>query len=260
MKEVWKDVFLDGEQTGYQVSNTGRIRYSLYKNSKKDGFVKPRPSKNGYLRVCIRLNGKKVERYIHRLVAECFLENEQNKPYVNHIDGDKTNNKVENLEWVTAFENMKHCFDNELCQTAKPVILYTLDGKFFGEFVSVSEALRVVAPQLKSTFGIDAKLLDVDNLEPRQAHGFQWRLRDGDNRPISDIRALCKRQRDKIVQLTLDGAFVKYFDYPTEACRELGVSNNGFINQVCKNKRKSAYGFKWMYYSDYLAKLQEEIV
>ena len=62
----------------------------------------------GYPQVTLRSNGVQVQRLVHRLVAEAFLANPSKLPAVNHIDGDKTNNAVQNLEWVTASENMKH--------------------------------------------------------------------------------------------------------------------------------------------------------
>ena len=257
MKEEWKPINLDGEETGYHISNFGRVRYVLYKNSKKDGFVKPRPTKTGYMRACIRHKGRKVERYIHRLVAEAFIENPEDKQFVNHIDGDKSNNSVENLEWVTRFENMRHCFDNELSPIAKPVILYTLKGEYYGEFVSVSEALRVVAPRLESTTGIDSRILNVKDTKPRQAQGFQWRLRDGDSRPVKDISNECKLMNIKVVRLTMNGEYLDEFNSISDACRFLNVINNGLINQACKNNKKSAHGFKWIYYSDYLAKYKK---
>lgn len=62
----------------------------------------------GYRMVVFTVNGKKIYKNVHRLVAENFLENHENKPEVNHKDGDKQNNSVDNLEWVTSSENQKH--------------------------------------------------------------------------------------------------------------------------------------------------------
>lgn len=97
MKEVWKDVI--GYEGKYKVSNLGNIK-SLIKNIPRKPFVKA----NGYL--SLNMLGKKM--YVHRAVALAFIPNPQNKPEVNHIDSDKQNNIVENLEWNTSSENHKH--------------------------------------------------------------------------------------------------------------------------------------------------------
>lgn len=99
----------------YSVSDTGRVR------NIKTGKIKVGISNNagnGYLYVDIYNNGKKSRKYIHRLVVENFIPNPQNKPMVNHIDGNTKNNNVSNLEWVTAQENVKHASSVLNCLTA----------------------------------------------------------------------------------------------------------------------------------------------
>lgn len=80
----------------------------------------PYIGKNGYAYINLRKNGETVRYYIHRLVAETFIPNPMNKPAVNHIDGDKLNNDVENLEWVTYSENSKHAIEHGLTQLPNP--------------------------------------------------------------------------------------------------------------------------------------------
>lgn len=104
MDEIWKDI--DGFNGIYKISNTGKVK-SLHQ--KKERILLPRENK-GYLEVSLQLHSKTSYRMIHRLVAEAFIENTNNLPQVNHIDGDKRNNCVENLEWVTPSENMLHSF------------------------------------------------------------------------------------------------------------------------------------------------------
>lgn len=99
--EIWKRI----EDTEYSVSNLGRIKRQ-YKNA-KERIVKTF-SKNSYLAVNLYSHNSIKQFYVHRLVAKSFLPNTENLPQVNHIDGNKENNKVENLEWCTALENQKH--------------------------------------------------------------------------------------------------------------------------------------------------------
>ena len=98
MEEIWKDI-IDYEGT-YQVSNFGNIKGY-------NGLRKPDNS-NGYSKLTLHLNSKKHKFYAHRLVAIHFIPNPNNLPQVNHKDGDKFNNHIDNLEWVSRIENMCH--------------------------------------------------------------------------------------------------------------------------------------------------------
>lgn len=77
-------------------------------------YLSPYDNGLGYLAVKLRKNGKRKQYYLHRLVALTYLPNPNGLPDINHIDGDKSNNSVSNLEWVSRSENLKHAFDNKL--------------------------------------------------------------------------------------------------------------------------------------------------
>jgi len=105
--EVWRGVV--GYEGLYVVSNLGNVR-SLPKRTRhrEELEMTKRVGSGGYLYVHLRKNGKSNNRLVHRLVAEAFIDNPYNKPQVNHIDGNKKNNNVNNLEWVTHSENQLH--------------------------------------------------------------------------------------------------------------------------------------------------------
>ena len=103
-----KRIVIDNKDTDYLIYSDGRV-YS----EKTNRFLKPRNCA-GYLRVAIYTNDRIYQMSIHRLVATAFIENPKNKPEVNHKDGNKTNNSVQNLEWVTTSENVSHAFKTEL--------------------------------------------------------------------------------------------------------------------------------------------------
>jgi hypothetical protein len=91
----------------HRISNHGRVLSTKYKNTIRDKLLKPVSDADGYHIVCLWHNGKKNFK-IHRLVALMFIPNPENKLTVNHIDGDKTNNHVSNLEWMTNAEQNFH--------------------------------------------------------------------------------------------------------------------------------------------------------
>ena len=110
MKEIWKNI--DDYNGDYQVSNYGNIR--SFKRCKAGKLMSPAVLDTGYVIVGIRKNGHKDFHYIHRLVAQAFIDNPDNKPEVNHIGGNKANNSVDNLEWSTSTENKRHAIDTGL--------------------------------------------------------------------------------------------------------------------------------------------------
>ncbi len=109
--EIWKDI--PGFENLYQASNKGNIRSLNYRNTGKVQVLKPIIRDNGYLQVALWKEKKVVYCRIHRLIALTFLENPNNLPEVNHIDENKSNNRVENLEWCTRKYNINYGTHNE---------------------------------------------------------------------------------------------------------------------------------------------------
>ena len=105
LKEEW--VQIKGYEGHYQVSNYGRI-YSTPKDGKKAKLLKLETVKKGYKRVTLSKNGKTKRYQVHRLVGQAFLQNPEGKAQINHIDNNPSNNRVDNLEWVSPSENMQH--------------------------------------------------------------------------------------------------------------------------------------------------------
>lgn len=102
----WKKI---EELPNYEVSDHGEVR-----NSKRLNVLKSRIDKNGYPNIAFKVDGKTLNRTVHRLVAMAFIPNPKNKPHVNHKSGIKVNNHKSNLEWMTESENMQHAHDNRL--------------------------------------------------------------------------------------------------------------------------------------------------
>lgn len=117
MREIWKDVI--GFEGKYQISNFGRIKSLNYNNTHKEKIMKLSLDKYGYTKLSIAKNNKDYSKTIHRLVAQAFIPNPENKSQINHKNGVKTDNRVENLEWCTVSENHKHAFKNKLRENRK---------------------------------------------------------------------------------------------------------------------------------------------
>lgn len=145
MNEIWKDI--EDYENLYQVSNLGKIRNS------KGLIMKQKPSKDGYVRILLCKNGHYTAKYVHILVAKAFISNPNCKAEVNHIDANKSNNTVSNLEWVTRSENHFHAVSKGLKPInptkgkygkdnpcTKPLYQYDLNENFIREWSSREEA------------------------------------------------------------------------------------------------------------------------
>lgn len=122
--EVWAETFFS---PNYLISNHGRLK-ALYKMvGGKSGSLRPVPERilkveldsYGYYRINLTVNSKQLKYRIHRLVAIAFIPNPKNLPQINHIDGNKTNNLPENLEWCTLLENMAHAWRTGIYTNAR---------------------------------------------------------------------------------------------------------------------------------------------
>lgn len=167
MKEVYKDI--KDYEGRYQVSNMGNVMSLNYNHTGKKRLLKPKKEKNGYLRVQLWQEGKLKQCYIHRLVAQAFLENPHNLPQINHKDQNKENNIVSNLEYCSSEYNNNYGTRTERQAEKLSIPIFAIDCTtgLIEEFVSAMEASR----QLKvNRSGI------VNCLKGRckTYKGFQW--------------------------------------------------------------------------------------
>jgi phosphomannomutase len=162
MIEVWKDIV--GYVGLYQVSNLGNVKSLDKICGGRKGIVKGKPiatqdNGRGYINVCLNKDGQAKRVYVHRLVAEAFLPKENLKDCVNHKDGNKANNNLDNLEWVTRSENMQHAYSNGLAKqyersgTKNPAARVVIDiesGVFYETMKEVSELYKISVSYLSS--------------------------------------------------------------------------------------------------------------
>ncbi|MDM5434391.1 NUMOD4 domain-containing protein [Bacillus hominis] len=186
--EVWKDI--EDYEGKYQVSSLGRVksldrivRHSGNHERIQHGKILKLTlnSVSGYLQVGLYLEGKVKKYNVHRLVAETFINNPGNKPEVNHIDENKTNNTVINLEWCTRKENENHGtkkqrktkntdYESIRLKNSKVVIQYDSSGKLINEWNSIAD----INKQLGYSKG---NISGCCNGKLEKAYGYVWKFK-----------------------------------------------------------------------------------
>lgn len=182
MNETWKDI--PGFEGSYQISDHGRLK--SFKELKEGRILSTINNRGGYISVVLCRNNK-AERStrIHRLVAENFLSNPENLPEVNHIDGNKQNNHITNLEWVTRKQNMAHAvlanpniidgmkkYNQRVRPT--PLIQLTLDGIYVAMFMNGAAAEKATGVCARNILQVATGAEYKPGKKRIQAGGFNW--------------------------------------------------------------------------------------
>lgn len=274
-----------GFEDQYEVSNYGDFHILPYEFIDKAGRKIKRKEKYIWsedLKECggdsvqgkylgINLGGMK-KTYAHILAAKAFCPNLENKPEVNHLDGNTKNNycgckendyKDTNLEWVTRKENMEHASKNGLINHEsllrkyacsknrekinydnfkKPIYQMSLDGKIIAEFQSIKEASeslnlgRTVIHSVANHIGYH-----------KTAGGYNWVYKkDYDsNQDYTVIIDQFSGTKKPVIQKNLQGDFIAEYDSIQDACKKTGFSGRGYISECCNGKRKKYKNYLW---------------
>lgn len=166
MKEIWKDI--KGYEGLYQISNLGRVKSLQRKVKNKNGYriIKEKilcnyKNNNGYYCVNLRKECNIDIRLIHRLIAEYFIPNPNNYPIINHKDGNKLNNKIDNLEWCTQQHNIreafrlglnKYTYKENFKNNPKTILQFDKNNKLIKKYTSIREANRITGICYNSIF------------------------------------------------------------------------------------------------------------
>lgn len=155
----------------YKISRDGRVYTNHLKRMKIQSTIEVDGENKGYCSVVIvNDKGKHCKVYVHRLVAMAYIPNPEKLPVVNHLDGDKTNNNVENLEWTTKKKNSQHAHDTGLCSSKKITIQMDLEGNEIARFAGLVDAAKAT--------GISTHRISKvcrGEIKSNQTGGYRWR-------------------------------------------------------------------------------------
>lgn len=172
ISEKWRDTYVYGEQ--YEVSNLGKVRNKITKH-----ILYQQKDTKGYLRTSLSKNNVQVTVKVHRAVAIAFIKNPNNLPQVNHKDGNKENNSVENLEWISNYDNMQHAVKNGLTnhvenagRKRRPIIGISDSGKTvrFDSLAKASSELHICR----------SNLCNALKGRRNECGGYIWKYADND--------------------------------------------------------------------------------
>lgn len=224
-KEIWREV--KGYEGYYEVSNLGNVR--ALERIVCDGRMRPaksvtkRKDNLGYFHVGLNKNRKETTIRIQRLVAQAFIPNPENKPYLDHINTIRTDNRVDNLRWVTPKENYHNklsrkkseytikmnAFRGRINNGSRSVLEYNLNGNFIKEWISISRLME--STNIKSN-----SLIYACADRKRRHHKCRtYRWKEGDNIPKKietglserEIETITERWKEKVYECTDDSLF-----------------------------------------------------
>ena len=223
--EIWKYISGDGED--YQVSKLGRIRSLKRKNIK---IMNIKINRHGYCTVYLTKNGILKTLTVHRLVAKAFIPNPENKPCIDHINTIRTDNRVENLRWVTHKENC----NNELTIKKKSDNTKGENNPMYGKH-HTKEMKEKITNNKERSKKISKSL---------KGHSVSDESREKISKNHADVSGSNHPRARKIAQYNLNEELIKIWNCISQAEKELGISH---ISNCCNGKRKTAGGFKWKY-------------
>lgn len=184
----WREV---KEYSNYEVNQFGEIRHKTRKK-----VLKPRSNNGGYQYVNFKINGKNINFAVHRIVANAFIPNPNGYTEINHKDYDRTNNCVDNLEWVSSSQNKQHAYlkDENKNSRGKAVVQRSKDGVYIKTFETISKAAKEM----------NCSVSAISNCclgRTKTSQGFLWSFVEGsttkyERKPSSSVRDSSKEDED----------------------------------------------------------------
>lgn len=227
MEEQWEKIIIDNNITFYSVSNFGRVR-----NDSTGTYLYGSVANNGYRMVHLRYRVEK-NCSVHRLVMKAFkpVEN-MDELQINHIDGNKLNNHISNLEWSTALENMRHSYVNNLQKNEmRPCYMYDLEGKYIRSFVNSKEA----AKELNMDYNT---ILRCVKEEMGHYDKYQFKSYKKDK-----IEKWSNPRDNKVFVYDDNGLFIKAYSSQKECAKDFGVAESSISRYIKGTRKLSGFVF-----------------
>lgn len=227
MKEMWKNI--PKFEGMYQVSSLGRVKNIKKSTDKKHrktsmhGRILIGKLSNGYRKVSLCNNGDIINEYIHRLVAQAFIPNPENKPEIDHINTVRDDNRVENLRWVTRREN-----------TMNPITLEKT--REAARRIGLSRSIESLLPM------IEASRKRVRSKEFREYMNKKMK----GNTSLKSMFGKSNPKSVSVIQMDLNGNHIKEWESANMAATSLSL-HQANISKVCNGKRVSTGGYKWKF-------------
>lgn len=236
----WRSIIIDGIKTNYLISNTGLVYSNFIKKELKLSC------QQGYLFVTLSVGNKPRRFRVHRLVAQTFIENNDSlKNVVNHKDGNRMNNCVDNLEWCTQQENIIHAWRTGLAKSGrkKKVKQYDLQGNLLNIFNSIQEAA-------KETNSLDSKITLCCQGFRTSHNNYFWRYEDDDDYQTTEKKYVPPTIKKAVGQYDINtGELIAKYESACQAARKINGTQSA-ITRCCNGKNNHHKGFVWKFLDD----------